>query len=176
MPARKYEPPPEFREKMQRLVPKMEQSVEHPKLPAKAFSLNPVDAVVAGVNNLMAKAADSPIGRGINNASKHLPYLRERPFATPFGRVKLPEVKLPELHEIELDARKREALKAAVGIDASMVIAIVPIVGDVIADIVEDVHQEAVRDTLNSEEMRAYTRYDKLGPSTLAMARTFMRQ
>ena len=177
----KYRAPDEFYDKMGRLARKIERPeetkrFEFPEPPNKVSLLNPVNAVVAGVNNVMNRVVDSPIGKVVNSASERLPYLRERPIVTPFGRIKLPEVRLPELHEVELDARKREVLKAAVGIDASQAVAIVPVVGDIIADTIEDIHQEALRETLNDAEFRAYTKYDKLGPSTLAVARTFMRE
>lgn len=148
---------------------------ELPEPPANRLPSNPVDLAVNAVNGLMNRVSESPVGRGINNASEHLPYLRERPFVTPFGRVKLPEVKLPELRDVELDERKREALKATVGIDVAQVFGIVPVVGDLVADVVEDTHAEMLKNTLDESEFRAYTRYDKLGPSVLAMARTFMR-
>ena len=175
MPA--YRAPDEFYTKMNRLVREMEHPVQRVEFPEpKALPPNPVEAIVTAVNGLMSKVAESPVGRGINRASERLPHLRERPFTTPFGRVKLPEVKLPEIHEVELDEHKREALKATVGIDAAQVFGLVPVVGDALADVIEDVHNEALRDTLNDSEIRAYTKYDKLGPSTLAMARTFMRR
>ena len=181
----KYRAPIEFYRKMDSLVADMQRGprkrfelVGPSKVPSSIDTIidAPVNAVVSVVNGLMSAIANSPVGRAINSASKHLPYLREQPIPTPFGRVKLPEIKLPEVHEVELDEHKRKVLKATVGIDVAQVFGIVPVVGDLVADVFEDTHAEVLRETLNDAEFRAYTKYDKLGPSTLAIARTFMKR
>lgn len=171
MPA--YRAPDEFYREMNYLVEEMQREAKS-KIPAEPSSPNPINAVVNAANSLMNRVADSPVGRTINNASERFPYLRERPISTPFGRVKLPEIKLPEVHEIELDTRKREALKAVIAVDLAQIAGLVPVLGDAVADVIEDTFQETVRDSLDDREFRAYTKYDKLGPSTIAMARTFM--
>ena len=171
-----YRAPEEFYSKIEYLTRRAEQGARAKPRPTDTIIDAPVNAIVNAVNGLMSGVANSPVGKAINSASERLPRLEEKSFSTPFGRVKLPEIRLPEVHEVKLDEHKREALRATVGIDAAQVFGIVPVVGDLIADVFEDTHAEVVRETLSDSEFRAYTKYDKLGPSTLAMARTFMKR
>ena len=98
---------------------------------------------------------------------------------TPFGRVELPGIReiLPEFppKPPEMDERRSKAMQHAVAIDISSIIGWIPVVGDVVADIVEDLHGAELRKTLTKEEMELYTKYDKVSPSTIALARAFIK-
>lgn len=133
---------------------------------------NALDAATGRVNTFVEK---SPLATQYERFRERAPSIRERRFDTPLGRVITPEVSLPKLGHVELKPERREALKAAIAIDISSVIGIIPVVGDILADVVEDVYGGKLRDSLTKEEMDMYTKYDKAGPSTLAIMRTFVR-
>lgn len=163
-----YDPGEDFRLRMRETLSRFE-----PPRPAVPRG-DPVDVAIDGVNNLLSKIAESPVGRAINTASDRLPQLREINIRTPFGWVRSPEIKLPELKPIALDERKREAVKNTVGIDVAQVAGVVPVVGDLVADVIEDTHAERLKSTLDGAEFDEYLRMDKFGPSVMAIARTFM--
>lgn len=135
---------------------------------------NPLLKAIDIGNGIVGKVVSSPVGRVVNKASTTLPYVKETPFPTPFGKVRLPGLRIPELHPIILDERKRKALNYSLGIDVSGVVGIVPVVGDIVSDIIEDTYYEQIREMLSDAEVIDYVRFDKLGPSVVAMARTFM--
>ena len=105
-----------------------------------------------------------------------IPAVEETRLDTPFGTVRAPEIGLPDLKRLTLDPRKRDAVKAAIAIDASGVVGLIPGIGDIAADVAEDTYGARLRQILTPQEMNQYTRFDKLGPSTVAVVRTFMRE
>ncbi|MFQ6076359.1 MAG: hypothetical protein ACE5Z5_09550 [Candidatus Bathyarchaeia archaeon] len=98
---------------------------------------------------------------------------------TPFGPVTLPKLReaLPAFPpEVpKMDERRSKAMSHAVAIDLSSIIGWVPAVGDAIADVVEDLHGAELRKLLTKEEMDRYVVEDKVAPSTIALARVFMK-
>ncbi len=102
-----------------------------------------------------------------------LPVISEQVMNTPLGRIKLPELSMPRILPDAMDSRRKEALKAALAIDLSSLIGVVPVVGDVASDIIEDTYGANLRSSLTSQEMDLYTKYDKLGPSTFGLLRAF---
>ena len=103
------------------------------------------------------------------------PTLPETSIPTPFGKVSLPEHKigLPQLPS--LDEKTRSAMKHAIAIDGSMIPGLIPYVGDVIADVVEDLHAAELRKILTSKEYDEFLKQDKIAPATVAMARTLTK-
>lgn len=152
--------PPEFLQKSLVQVPS--------KLPGE-------DRLDQGLNMIADKLENNPIHTGLMQLHARLPVLEEVDMNTPLGQVRLPEVSAPEPNFPVLDSRKMEAMKAAIGTDISSVIGIIPAIGDVVSDIVEDVFGEKIRKTLTPGELTTYMKFDKLGPSTYAMARTFAK-
>ncbi len=104
------------------------------------------------------------------------PTLPETRVPTPFGSVHLPEHKigLPKLPS--LDERTRSAMKHAIGIDLSLIPAMIPWVGDVIADVVEDLHFAELRKALTSKEYDEFIKQDKIAPAIIAMARALSKE
>ena len=98
---------------------------------------------------------------------------------TPFGKVRLPGIEdvLPKFPPKmpRIDERRNVAMRHAVAIDLSSIVAFIPIVGDVVADVVEDLHGAELRRILTREEMDEFEKQDKVAPSTIALIRTFMR-
>jgi len=98
---------------------------------------------------------------------------------TPFGTLHLPEVKdlIPEFPPKipKMDDRRADAMRHAMAIDLSSIVGWVPVVGDVISDIVEDLHFSELRKILTKPELDEYIKQDKVAPSTVAMIRTFIK-
>lgn len=103
------------------------------------------------------------------------PTLPEMTIPTPFGRVSLPEHKIewPRLPAIE--EKSTRAMKHAIGIDLSMIPGLLPVVGDVVADVVEDLHAAELRKILSPKQYDEFLKQDKIGPATIAMARTLTK-
>mgnify|MGYP001565150548 FL=1 len=75
----------------------------------------------------------------------------------------------------DLDERRREALRNAVGMDLAFPIAWIPVVGDYIQDTLRDLHGAELRRLLTPEELKVYTKYEKVSPiSSLALLRSFI--
>lgn len=103
------------------------------------------------------------------------PTLPETTVPTPFGRVSLPEKKL-ELPKLPARNEKNtSAMRHAVGIDLSMIPGMIPIVGDVVADVVEDLHGAELRKILTPKQYDEFLKQDKVAPATIAMARALSR-
>jgi len=101
---------------------------------------------------------------------------KEIEMPTPFGLVHIPHPKLPKLGSPEIDERRGKAMAHTVAIDISGIIGWIPIVGDVVADVIEDLHGAELRKLLTPTEMNKYVKEDKVAPSTIAMIRTFMEE
>lgn len=94
---------------------------------------------------------------------------------TPFGAVHLPEHKLglPKLPSI--DEKSRSAMLHAVAIDGAMVPAMIPWGGDVISDIVEDLHFAELRKILTPKQYDEFIKQDKIAPAVIAMMRALTK-
>lgn len=111
----------------------------------------------------------------IEAIQERLPIIPEQDMNTPFGRIRLPELSVPKILPDVMDSRRKEALKAAIAIDLSSAVGMIPVVGDVASDVVEDTYGAKLRETLTPEEQLLYKKYDKIGPSTLGLLRAFAK-
>ncbi len=103
------------------------------------------------------------------------PTLPETTIPTPFGSVHLPEHKigLPKLPSF--DEKSRAAMKHAIAIDASMVPGIIPWIGDVVSDVVEDLHTAELRKILTASQYNEFVKQDKIAPASIAMLRALTK-
>jgi len=101
---------------------------------------------------------------------------KEIELPTPFGLVHLPKIKIPKLKPPEMDERRGKAMAQAIAIDLSSIVAIVPVIGDIISDVVEDTHFSELRKILTKPELEEYLKQDRVAPSTVAIMRTFMEE
>jgi len=103
------------------------------------------------------------------------PTLPKTKIPTPFGSVSLPEHKvgLPKLPS--LDEKSRNAMKHAIAIDGAMVPGLIPVAGDVISDIVEDLHFAELRKILTTRQYDEFIKQDKISPATIAMMRALTK-
>ena len=100
---------------------------------------------------------------------------QEIPIPTPFGIVRVPIPAPPVLAPPEIDERRGTALMHAIAVDLSGFVGLIPVVGDILADVVEDLHGAELRRILTPEEYDRYLIEDKVAPSGLAIVRTFMK-
>ena len=142
-------------------------------LPAKIPFESKVDRVLDRVAQVIA---GNPISSTINRVFSMVPRVSEVDMPTPLGRIRLPEISVPMIAPPDLNENRREALKAAIGVDVSSLVGVIPVVVDIASDVIEDVFGENIKRSLSSQELSTYMRYDKLGPSTYAMMRTFARR
>lgn len=103
------------------------------------------------------------------------PTFPETTIPTPFGRVSLPEHKIERPRLPSFDEKSRIAMKHAIAIDLSMIPGLIPWVGDVVADVVEDLHAAELRKILTSKQYDEFLKQDKIAPATIAMARTLTK-
>ncbi|MBA7716531.1 hypothetical protein ES703_125604 [subsurface metagenome] len=104
------------------------------------------------------------------------PTFPETTIPTPFGKVHLPEHKLGLPKPPPFDEKNRNAMKHAIAIDGSMVPGMIPWVGDVVADVVEDLHFAELRKILTPKEYDEFIKQDKVAPATIAMMRALTKK
>ncbi len=103
------------------------------------------------------------------------PTLPETTVPTPFGKVRLPEQQLGLPKPPPFDAKSRSAMLHAIAIDGAMVPGLIPFVGDVVSDVVEDLHFAELRQILSSAQYDEFLKQDKVAPAILAMARALTK-
>jgi len=103
------------------------------------------------------------------------PTLAETRVPTPFGVVYLPQHKIGLPKPPSFDEKSRNAMKHAIAIDASMVPAMIPFAGDVLSDIIEDLHFAELRKLLTPNQYNEFIKQDKVAPATIAMMRTLTK-
>lgn len=135
------------------------------------FIERPIDMAIDNLAALATRIAESGPGLAYNKMREKLPRLPERGLVTPFGRVRTPELNLPSLAPLQPTDAQLEALKAGAAIDASFPVSWIPVVGDIVADVVEDVYAEKLQESLTPQELQRYYHWDKGGPATVAVVR-----
>lgn len=92
---------------------------------------------------------------------------------TPFGgEIKLPDFETPPLELPKMPSdRQAKAIAHGLGEDATFVIALIPYVGDLVADTVVDMHHAEIKKILTPDEFSRFTEYDKGLPTSLALVR-----
>uniref|UniRef100_A0A6M3M293 Uncharacterized protein n=1 Tax=viral metagenome TaxID=1070528 RepID=A0A6M3M293_9ZZZZ len=92
---------------------------------------------------------------------------------TPFGVIKLPDAETPPLKLPAMpDARATKAIGHGLGEDAAQIVGLIPWIGDIIEDALEDSHHVEIKKLLNPDEYRRYAEYNKSMPTTVALVRT----
>ncbi len=137
------------------------------------------DMLSRGVDKVLNLVERDPVLNTVNRVIEKIPIIREKSVSTPLGSFKTPEFYVPRLIPARMDARIREAFKAAALVDASSLISKIPWMGAAaapVSDAVEDTAYAKIHDTLTPEEDTFFTSYDKADPlSTIAMLRTMVR-
>ncbi len=91
---------------------------------------------------------------------------------TPFGAIKLPDAETPPLKLPAMpDARAAKAIGHGLGEDAAGIIGMVPFLGQIIEDSLQDMHHVEIKNILTADEYRKFAEYNKSFPSAVALAR-----
>lgn len=104
------------------------------------------------------------------------PTLPETTIPTPFGRVSLPEKKIERPRLPSFDEKSRSAMMHAIGIDLAIIPGLIPYVGDVVSDMIEDLHSAELRSLLTKEQYNEFEKQDKIAPAAIAMARALTKR
>lgn len=141
--------------------------------PARLPFESVLDRVLDRISAKLEQAAPTRFTRSLG---KKIPYPAEFRVNTPLGNIGLPSLDLPRLDVPELDNRRKEAIKAAIGQDLSYFPGLIPVVGDIAANAIEDVFFGKIHEVLTPEELRKFVQWNKKSPlSTVAMLQTFIR-
>ena len=137
----------------------------------------PFESELRSLLNRASHVSNSVPIRMLNQFISSTPYLAEKQVGTPLGLVKLPPLDLPVVKVPEMDDRQMEAMKAAIGKDLSYIPALIPVVGDTLANITSDTFEAKISEILTSDEWGEFKRWDKKSPlSAIAMAQTLVRR
>ena len=92
---------------------------------------------------------------------------------TPFGAISTPPLETPPLKLPKMpDERSAKAIGHGIGEDAAMIVGLVPWIGDVLQDILVDMHHAEIKEILTDAEYRRFANYNKSFPTAVALART----
>lgn len=141
----------------------------------EALSRLPFEEKVSqALDRVSAAIEANPVAQRLDQLAEEGPSLPSVSLPTPLGTVDLvrPIPLLPRVSPPRLDARRKEALKAALGVDLVSLIGLVPVVGDYVAEELGDVYMHRLRSVLTPEELARFERLDKGNPfDVLAMWR-----
>ena len=133
-----------------------------------------LDKATDSLIKLMNTVAVGPPGGFLQELQRKAPRLEEISLPTPFGTIKTPQLNLPNVRVLQLTPRKRDAIKAAAAIDLSSIVGLLPVAGDIVADVIEDTYGAQLETLLTPQERFLYRKYDKLAPSTVALLRSLV--
>ena len=92
---------------------------------------------------------------------------------SPFGEVKLPDLETPPIKLPTMpDERSAKAIGHGLGEDAAQIIGLIPWIGDIVEDVLEDLHHAEIKKILTADEYQKFAEYNKSFPSAVALVRT----
>ena len=127
------------------------------------------DAIDRALNRLADSVERSPLLRRLQEFHARLPVILEGDLPTPMGRLKTPELALPRPALPQMDARRKDAFKAAILDDISALVENIPVLGffaHPLADMLEDVAMAKVHASLTPQEYEEFKKRDKFWPLT----------
>lgn len=91
---------------------------------------------------------------------------------TPFGKIKLPDMETPPVKlPTKPDERGKKAIGHGLGEDLAQIPGLIPWIGAIVGDLLEDTHHAEIRKILTPGEYAKFTDYNKSLPTTLALIR-----
>ena len=94
---------------------------------------------------------------------------------TPFGSIKLPDLEPPPMALPKMpSSHERRAIGHAAGGDLASLVGMIPVVGVIIADPIQDMHHAELNKEFSKEERLSFDYYNKLFPNTIAAARVML--
>ena len=127
-----------------------------PKPPRLPDTLPFEESVDQGLDRAAAALGDSRFLRAVRRIEEKLPVIGATEIPTPLGTVHAPPLEPPSLDPPQMDDRRKQAVKAAVAQDLAFIVGFVPVVGDAVADVVEDAYFRTIHETLTPEEFQTY--------------------
>jgi len=92
---------------------------------------------------------------------------------TPFGVIKLPDAETPPLKLPTMpDDHARKAIGHGIGEDAAAIIGLIPWVGEIVEDALQDMHHIEIKKILTDAEYHKFAEYNKSFPTAVALTRT----
>lgn len=149
-----------------------------PLKPPKLPDTLPFEGSVGRALLKVSQAIDHlPPVRAVNGLVAKIPYFPEQEMATPFGKVTLPELSLPQVHAPEMGPSHKAALKAGIGVDMAGLLEFIPVAGPIIAEPIADTYSARINDALSPEEYKRYLNWEKKSPlSIIAVLQTIGRK
>ena len=99
-----------------------------------------------------------------------------KPLPTPFGKVYLPDIRTLKMGLPQVDSRRKEAVRHAVGMDFTGVLGLIPYVGALVGGQIADLHFAEMRRLLTPSEMDKFIEADKRIPSNgVALLYSFVK-
>jgi len=157
---------------------------ERPKINLPTFSVEIIDrlsklpledTISQVVDGMFNRITAAPPVQQLSDLINRVPVVESVTIPTPLGPIITPPLSLPDPVPPELSEDHKAALKASIGVTLAQLVGLVPGIGDVIADTVEDVYQPRIRAHLTAAEFEEFIRQDKIGPAVLAMLRTLSK-
>ena len=144
-----------------------------PPFPATLPLEKQADRVLNGISGRISK---SRLGSALRWLDDQSPSVESVELLTPFGPIITPHLTLPELSPPALDDRQRQAVKAAVAMDLAVLVAIIPVVGDIIGNAIQDTYRPQLQKLLAPSEAPGFNERNKVSPSnTVALLQAIVK-
>ena len=150
-----------------------QRQIRPPKPPPFPDQLPFQAQIDSALDRAAVRLQQSPFSRLIRRFEGTLPSVEATQFPTPLGTVRTPHLEFPSFEPPQMDDRRKKATKAAVAQDLAFIVGFIPVVGDAVADVVEDVYFQNIAETLTPAEFETFKKLDTYNPSTVAMLRAF---
>lgn len=150
-------------------------TIRPPNPPRLPDTLPFEESIDRALDRAAAALEGSRLLNTIRRIEENLPVLEATEIPTPLGKVRAPPLEFPSLEPPQMDTRRKHVVKAAMAQDLAFVVGFVPVVGDAVADVVEDIYFRNIQETLTPAEFETYKRFDVYNPSTVAALRTFAK-
>lgn len=148
----------------------------HPPRPPPLPTKLPFEEQVDKLLDRLAEALEqAPTTKMAKQFEETLISVSSVKFPTPLGTVNTPHLEFPSLTPPKLDERRKEVVKAALGQDLAILVALIPLAGDILADVMGDIYFDKLHSLLDPDEFATFKRLDAYNPSTIAALRTFIK-
>lgn len=104
------------------------------------------------------------------------PVIESITIPTPFGALHTQRIELPDIVPPRFKPEDREAIKAALGMTIGNAIELIPVVGDIVGQIISDHYAPLVRESLSASEYAEYQKKEKLFPPIVALLTTLSQE
>ena len=143
-----------------------QRQIRPPKPPPLPDTLPFERQIDRALNGISGRINKSRVGSALRRLDDLSPSVESVEFPTPFGVITTPHLRLPELSPPALNERQRQAVKAAVAMDLAALVAIIPVVGDIVGNAIQDTYRPQLQKLLDPSESPGFNDRNKVSPST----------